>query len=95
MIKRTNILGYRINFVFRHKYEKDMDLSDKYLMWREYRLGLWLKPYKAVGKPKSGPTIIGKGGTYSKGYMLGVNLIICKFWVDICYRPLILDIDEK
>lgn len=91
MIKKTNIFGYRINFVFRHKYEKKMDLLDK-MEWRDYRLGTWFKKYIAVGKPKDGPAVIGKNGTTTKCYMFGVDLLICKFWIDISHRPLILEI---
>ena len=94
MVKTTHILGYRINFVFRHKFEKNMDLVDRYSTWKEYRLGIWLKPYKAVGRPKKGPSILGKGGTHTRGYMFGVNLLICKFWIDICHRPLTFSYEE-
>lgn len=87
-----NIFGYRINFVFRHKYEKKMDLLDK-MEWRDYRLGIWFKKYSAVGKPKNRPAVIGKGGTLTNCYMLGFDLLICKFWFDISYRPLTLKID--
>lgn len=92
MVKKMSILDYRINFVFRHKYEKKMDLLDK-MEWRDYRFGIWFKKYKAVGKPKNGPAVIGKSGTLTNCYMFGVDLILCKFWFDISYRPLTLKID--
>ena len=95
MISEINILGYRIAFVFRHKFEKETGRINSILYWRDYRIGLWFKTYKKVSKPKDGPAIIGKGGTHSNSYMFGVDLIICKFWIDICYRPLILSLDEK
>lgn len=92
MIKRTNVFGYRINFVFRHKYEKDESFLNR-MEWNDYRLGLWFKKYKAVGKPKKGPAVLGKGETLTNCYMLGFNLLICKFWVDVSHRPLTLKID--
>lgn len=92
MIKSTNILGYRINLVFRHKYEKDATFLNK-MEWNDYRLGLWFKKYRAVGKPKNKPAIIGKDGLLTNCYMLGFNLLVCKFWIDISYRPLTLKID--
>lgn len=97
MIKKFNILGYRIDFVFRHMFEKrDQEKSAYYkiYMWKEKRLGLWYKTFQTVSKPKNGPVKIGKDGTMSTSYMFGIDLIICKFWIDICYRPLILEIND-
>lgn len=92
MVKKIKILDWRINFVFRHKYEKDLDLLDK-MRWSEYKLGIWFKKYSAVGKPKNSPAIIGKDGTMTNCYMLGFHLLVCKFWIDISYRPLVLNLD--
>lgn len=92
MISKINILGYRINLVFRHRFEKNLDFTDKYLYWKDYKLGVWFKRYETVSKPKKGPAVIGKGGTHSNSYMFGVDLIICKFWIDICYKPLTFEI---
>lgn len=95
MVSKINILGYRIEFVLRHRFEKNLDFTDKYLYWKDYKLGIWLKRYKTVSKPKNGPAVIGKDGTLSNNYMLGIDFIFCKFWIDICYRPLILNFYEK
>lgn len=92
MIQRINISGLRINLVFRHRFEKDRDLLER-MRSSSYELGMWFKTYKAVAKPKKGPAVIGKDGKMSTGFMLGFNFIICKFWIDICYRPLTLKID--
>ena len=95
MTKKINILGYRVNFVFRHRFEKlseDRSTFDKMYMWKEKRLGIWYKTFETVSKPKKGPAILGKDGTTSTSYLFGVDLIICKFWIDICYRPLTLEI---
>ena len=91
MILKTKIFGYRVNFVFRHKYEKDLELIDR-MRWNQYKLGIWFKRYKAVGKPKKGPAIIGKDGTLTNFYMFGVHFVVCKFWIDISYRPLTFEI---
>jgi hypothetical protein len=82
------ILGFRIKFIFRHKFEKDRGKIDNIMYWRQYNLGIWFKSYKKVSKPKDGPAIIGKNGTTSTSFLFGVDLLICKFWIDICYRPL-------
>ena len=92
MIGKMQIFGWRINFVFRHKFEKDLDLLDR-MRWKEYKLGIWFKKYQAVGKPKKGPAILGKGGTHTNCYMFGVHLLVCKCWVDLAYRPLTFKID--
>ena len=95
MITTINISGYRINFIFRHRFEKK-DIFTRLTEWKDYKFGFWFKTYKSVGKPKGKPAVIGKGGSLSRGYMFGVDLIICKFWLDICHRPLILKLkDEK
>lgn len=91
MIKKTNIFGYRINFVFRHKYESNLDLFDK-MKWNEYKLGIWFKKYSAVGKPKDRPAVIGKDGTMTNCYIFGIHLLVCKFWIHISYRPLTFEI---
>lgn len=91
MIFKMKILGWRINFVFRHRYEKDLDLWER-RKWNDYKLGVWFKINKLVGKPKDGPAIIGKKGTTTNSYMFGVELILCRFWIDISYRPLMLKI---
>lgn len=91
MIKKCNILDRRITFVFRHRFEKDADIFSR-MKWEDYKLGVWFKPYTIVSKPKKGPAILGKNGTHSNAYMVGCDLIICKFWFDICYRPFTLKI---
>jgi len=95
MIKKFNIFGYRIDLVFRHRFEKPKEERrsfENYYMWKEKRLGLWYKTFETVSKPKNGPAKIGQGGTTSTSYLFGVDLIICKFWIDICYRPFTLEI---
>ena len=92
MIQKLTIKGWRINFVFRHKFEKEMELLDR-MRWNKYELGFWFKKYKAIGCPKEGPAIIGKDSHLTNCYMFGVKLLVCKFWIDISYRPLTFEID--
>jgi hypothetical protein len=94
-LKTMTLLGFRINFVFRHKFEKDRRKIDKILYWRQYNLGIWFKSYKTVSKPKDGPAVIGKNGTTSRSFLFGVDLLICKFWINICHRPYTFQINEK
>lgn len=97
MISKVDILGYRIKFVFRHRFEKENEdsLFENRYLWNEYRLGLSFKRSKVVSKPKKGPAVMGKGGTHSNSYMFCVDLIVCKFWIDICYRPLTLKYETE
>jgi hypothetical protein len=94
MILKTQIAGYRIKFVFRHRWE-NKEPRHSIFEWSDYQLGLWFKRYDVVSKPRKGPAILGKNGTTSKSYMLGIKLIICKAWVDICHRPLELNTNQK
>lgn len=88
MTTTLNFCGYRINLVMRHRFEKNLDLLDK-MRWKEYKIGLWFKTYLALStKTKK----ISEGVT-SRGYMLGLHLLICKCWIDICHKPLTFKID--
>lgn len=90
MIKSTSIFGYKITFVFKHRFTKD--LFDQISHWDDYRLGVWFRRSTVVSKPKNGPAILGKNGTTSNCYMLGIDLIIFKSFVNISYRPLEIEI---
>jgi hypothetical protein len=90
MIGRIKVLGYRINFVFRHRFEKKNKNSwfENRYYWKQYRLGFSFQRNLIISKPKDGPAVIGKNSTRTYGYMFCVELILCKFWIDICRRPL-------
>ena len=92
MILKLSIKGGRFNFVFRHKFEKNLELIDK-MDWNKYELGFWFKKYRAIGRSKEGPVKIGKDSYLTNCYMFGIKLLVCKFWIDISYRPLTLEID--
>lgn len=86
MIKKIKIRNTKFTFVFRHRWEKSDDALVDYTvqeMRRNFQLGLFLRIYEALGKFK------GKGSNPSsekncvRGYIIGVNLIVCKFWVNI------------
>lgn len=86
MIKKINIRGLRINLVFRHWFESNLDSLGRFEMNRnEIRLGLWIKTYLAISKES---ITIGKDSKMTRGYMLGADLLVCKFWIDICNKPL-------
>ena len=95
MIKRTKIGSFRASFVLRHRWEKGNGI-DNYTatqMKKEWNLGVWVKKNKVVGQVKKGKdrdkTI---EETFNEvnlvnNYMIGLNLIVCKVWVDFTFKP--------
>lgn len=54
MIRKFKIRDiFNCKFVFRHRYEyindKDKYRIEKLTTWKEWTIGLWFRPYKAVG----------------------------------------------
>lgn len=92
MTKAIRVFGYRITFTFNHRLKKDIDLFDKMTLWRDYRLGVWFKTYKVVSKPPNRSAVLGEEGTTSRAYMFGIDLIVVKVMLDICYRPLVINV---
>jgi hypothetical protein len=100
MIKSIKTKWFNMTFVLRHRWEKNSDM-DNYTVWKlrkEYELGIWVKPYLAVGKPNGqwvGKKIFNKDN-HVRGYMIGLDLIVCKMWVDISgARVLEIPVDKK
>jgi hypothetical protein len=58
-----------------------------------WQLGIWAKRYKVVGavkRKKDGTGDISKtfgGDNLVNNYMIGLNLIVCKVWVDFTFKP--------
>ncbi len=86
MIGRIRTKWFKANFVLRHRWEKDSDSISNYEAYKmktNYQLGIWLKTYQAVGKAKGPIKVVFSKNNHVRGYMLGVNLIVCKGWIDI------------
>jgi len=79
MIKKIKIKGLNLKFVFRHKWENTEKLVDPFK--NELRLGIWAKRYKVVGTKDFSDPNKWKNNLVNK-YMIGIDLIICKFWVE-------------
>jgi len=92
MIKKMNVRGLRINLIFKHRWQKLEHFE--YNTWKSYELGLWFKKNKVVSKPLKGPAVLGPGGKTSNAYMFGINLLVVKMWIDICYRPLQFEVKK-
>jgi hypothetical protein len=80
-IGKLKIGKLNVIFVFRHRWEKGGDPYKDFktaTMFREWELGLWFKKNKMIGI--KGFT---KPNTHLVNtYMLGINLLVCKAWVD-------------
>lgn len=84
MIKKFKNNWFKIRLVFRHRWEKGgIDNYTAFKMKSNFELGLWLKTYKAVGDVKGTLKFIFSDENSVRGYMFGINLIVCKLWVDI------------
>lgn len=98
MIKRTKIGSFRASFVLRHRWEKG-DGIDNYTavqMRNEWNLGIWAKKYEAVGKVRLPKNQWSKAKAIKEifsdknlvnNYMIGLNLIVCKVWVNFAFQP--------
>lgn len=96
MVRKLKIGSFNSTFVFRHRWEKNDDRCDWEIrqLRREYKLGIWFKKGQAVGlvrKGKDREETIKKTFTKSNHvncYMIGMDLIFCKMWVDFSFKPL-------
>lgn len=98
MIARTKIGPFRAAWVLRHRWEagaKDGVLGENYeghKLRTEFQLGVWAKRNKVVGSVKrreNGTVDIGKtfgSDGLVNNYMIGMDLIICKVWVDFTFN---------
>jgi len=85
MIKKFKTRWGKINFVLRHIWEKGdwVENYEKYQMRKEIRLGVWVRTYIAVGNKKGPVKVVFSKNNHVRGYMIGLDLIVCKMWVDI------------
>ena len=93
MVKKITILGWELSFVFRHRWEGESDMIDKY-EWNTWGLGVWYRKYKVIKKPNHGQAILGERAKLVTKHILGMNLLVCKFWFTVCHRPLILKLKK-
>ena len=87
MISKIRNKWFHINFVLRHRWEEGgMENFEKFQMRNTFNLGIWVKTYKAVGKKKGSIKEVFSEDNHVRAYMIGLNLIVCKVWMDIS-RP--------
>jgi hypothetical protein len=97
MIARTRLGSFRATWVLRHRWEEGSDSPfENYEAngcKRVWSLGIWAKRYKAVGRKRAGKnnddSIKNTFGSNNNVncYMIGLNLIVAKVWVDFKFSP--------
>ena len=83
-IGRMKIGNVNFTFVFRHKFEKPKDTVDEFRSrqyWKEWKIGLWYKFSKMVGKKEFNKPSKWKNNLVGS-HMIGCHLLLCKFWVE-------------
>jgi len=83
----------RTSLVFRYQGDSE-DSFDRWHMWKTRELGLWFKGYRAVGSTRGLPKWLWKD-SHSPCFMIGLNLIWAKCWIDLAWKPLTLKIDYE
>ena len=95
--KKIKIGGSQFTFVLRHRWEKGsksiLDDYDANKLRKELSLGVYFKKDKVVG-------VVKKGSDNSEtvkytfnvdnmvnDYYVGLNLIVCKIWVNFTFKP--------
>lgn len=97
MVAKTKLGSFRVTWVLRHRWEagsnhilENYEAHDIRMKWQ---LGIWAKRYQVVGRVRRGSdrdTTIKKtfnNINHVNAYMIGLNLIVCKVWVDFTFRP--------
>jgi hypothetical protein len=97
MIARTKVGGFRATWVLRHRWEEGsksiLENYDAYQIRKNWQLGIWFKRSKAVGRKRAGKdnsdSIKKTFGSDNlvNCYMIGLNLIVAKVWVDFKFNP--------
>jgi len=97
MIARTRIGSFKATRVLRHRWEEGSDSIlknyDANQLRKNWQLGIWFKRSKAVGPKRPGKdnsdTVKKTFGSDNlvNCYMIGLNLIVAKVWVDFKFSP--------
>jgi hypothetical protein len=96
-IKQINIGKLNITLVFRHRFEKPDEVIGKFRYnheFREWELGLWFRKAKMVAKKEFRDPNKWKNYLVNS-YMIGINLLLCKAWVDWNIGGMEIDINDE
>jgi hypothetical protein len=92
-IKSFYIGRLRITLVGKYRYyKKEKSPLDLFMDWREWELGIWFKKNLAVGKKDFKHPEKWKDN-FVNDYMLGINLLIIKGWINWNVGAMQIDID--
>lgn len=80
MTKEFNIGKLNIIFVFKHKWEKEQQRI--YSEFNTKELGLFWRKDMVVGRRKKGKAMFDSDNLVPS-YLFGINLIVCKFWLNL------------
>jgi hypothetical protein len=80
MTKELNISKLNIIFVFKHKWEKEQQRI--YSEFNTKQLGLFWRKDMVVGRRKKGKAMFDSDNLVPS-YLFGINLIVCKFWLNL------------
>ena len=87
MIKRLNIGNLNVCLVLRHRFEEKHPFNPTF---SRLELGMWFKKSKIVGKRNFKTPA---KWNYVNSYMLGINLLLCKTWIEIDVGGMHMDIE--
>jgi hypothetical protein len=80
MTKELNIGKLNIILVFKHKWEKEQQRI--YSEFNTKQLGLFWRKDMVVGRRKKGKAMFDSDNLVPS-YLFGINLIVCKFWLNL------------
>jgi hypothetical protein len=91
MIATIKIGRLKINLVLRHRFETRNRLD---MTFRRWELGLWFRKNLVVGSHEfKNPSRWSNNLVGS--YMFGVELLICKAWLEVNYGAMTFDLPTK
>ena len=84
-VLRVQLGHLALTFVFRHKWDRPGSMWTQEFEYRTKTLGVFFKSSRAVGTYKVGRDMFSPGNL-GRSWMLGLNLIVAKCWVDVSWR---------
>jgi hypothetical protein len=91
MIKKFSIGKLNLTFVFRHRWEKEHRFLST--MFNTKQLGLFWRKDMCVGRRKKGNAMFDSDNLVPS-YMIGINLVFCKFWITFDINVLDIDLNR-
>lgn len=94
-IRTFSIGKTKITLVGKYRYSKKVKLMDKFTDWRDWRISIWFKRSEIVGK-KNFKDPNEWGNNLVNSYMLGIDFLIIKGWIEWHTGGMVLEIkDDK